>query len=368
MIHEWSISSAIMTVLSMVRCGLMLWTILKVAGTSQSSEGKVPVAGTLESPPSVEDDTNNFYLPSSQQNTGSLPAWAVSAVASLSTHSLTDLPWWTSLTATTAIRLDEGRRVPDSSPSLPQNLVSRSSPSSVSVTSPPHVLPMPLKPRHKPSSPDLAKDSKLLQDLHSSHPHLLFGNKNKDEKKNYNNKENKLQNGQMKNETDLSERRKRASVGTYYDIPVSVVSYSPTSHFFMHELLHPQPTLGQKSVLDLPQYFKRNLEIQSSSSAPIVFPGATTAAMTTTTSSPLIVFPTKSTFPSTMSHNVTLPITTSNPGLQEQGLSSTSPTPPDPFVTDNRVIIVAPCRGFCKISVGRVCVTDFNCLARHPGK
>ncbi|XP_063873545.1 uncharacterized protein LOC135107514 isoform X1 [Scylla paramamosain] len=357
-----------MTVVSVVRYGVILWTVLEVAGTSQSSKEKTFVAGTREPSPSVEDDTNNLYLPSSQQSTGSLPAWAVSAgvaVALPSTHSLTGLPWWTSLPATPAIRLDEERRVQDSSLSVRHYLASRNSPPSVSLTSIPHVLPLPLSPHHKPSSPGLAKGSSLLQSLHSSNsPRPSFGNENKDKKKSYNNEENLLQNVQMKNEIVPSERRRRASVGTY-DIPVSVVSYSPTSHFFMHELLDPQ--LGRKSILESPRYFTRNRQIPSSSSAPIVFPGPTVVA-STTTPPPHIVYPTESTFPSTVSHNVTLPSKTTDQGLQDQGLSSTAATPPDPGVTDNRVIIVVPCRGLCKISAGRVCVTDQNCLTRQHGK
>ncbi|MPC66373.1 hypothetical protein E2C01_060519 [Portunus trituberculatus] len=261
---------------------------------------------------------------------GILRAWAVSAVAPLSTHSLTGLPWWTSLTATPATRLDEGRHVLDSSLSVHKYFASGNSLPSISATSTPHVLPLPLKPRHKLSSPGLAKDSNLLQTLHSSHStHLLFGNKNKDEKKSYSNKENILQNGQMKNETDLSERQKRASVGTY-DIPVRVVSYSPTSHFFMHELLHPQPTLGQKSVLESPDDITPNIHVPSSSSSGIVFRGSTKEVITSTAPTP----------------NTIITIT---------------PLPsPGP-----EIIPVVPCRR-CYIPVGRDCVPNINCNNRYP--
>ncbi|XP_063873547.1 uncharacterized protein LOC135107514 isoform X2 [Scylla paramamosain] len=278
-----------MTVVSVVRYGVILWTVLEVAGTSQSSKEKTFVAGTREPSPSVEDDTNNLYLPSSQQSTGSLTAWAVSAGAAIalpSTHSLTGLPWWTSLPATPVIRLDEERRVPDSSLSVRHYLASRNSPPSVSLTSIPHVLPLPLSPHHKPSSPGLAKGSSLLQSLHSSHsPRPSFGNENKDEKKSYNNEENLLQNVQMKNEIIPSERRRRSSVGTY-DTPLSVVSYSPTSHFFMHELLNPQPAPGQKSVPESLEEFATNYHLPSSSSASIVFPGPTAVNKITTTPNP----------------------------------------------------------------------------------
>lgn len=282
----------------------------------------------------------------------------MSGAAPPSTLSLTGLPWWTSLPATPAIRLDEGLRFSSSSPS-------RSSSPSVSLTSTRHVLPLPLSRCHKPSSPGLAKGSSLLQALHFSHsPSLSFGNENKGEKKSYDNEKNSLQNVQMKNETAASERRRRASVGTD-DIPVSVVSYSPTSYFFMHEVLHPQPTLGQKTVPDSLQYYTRNRQISSSFSAPIVFPGPTAAA-STPTSPPLTVYPTESAFPTILSPNVALPSNIRYPGPQEEGISSsTASTPPDPFVTDSHVITVAPCRGLCKISAGRACVTDFNCIFQH---
>ena len=69
MIYEQLILSGKMTVVNLARYRVMLWIILEMFVTSQRSEGKALVTGTLESPLSV-DDTNNLYLPSSQQNTG----------------------------------------------------------------------------------------------------------------------------------------------------------------------------------------------------------------------------------------------------------------------------------------------------------